>query len=705
MAEKSSKKPNNDLSTLLLKRLAESNLTSAHAKKLHLEVLSMAQVSNLGFSEKVSLSRPAIRIPYFTPEGEPTDFYRLRFLGNPTVGFSANVKKPARYAQKPDALNEVYMPPLLDCEWADILADPSIPLVITEGEFKAAAGCSRDIPVLGLGGVDVFRASKRGYPELLPVLEAAEWKGRPVTILWDSDVGTKPEALSAQRTLAHVLTVRGAHPKLTSLPPGPDGKKMGLDDYLLVKTPEDLQAIIAAAEPYEEAAALWEMNEDVVLVLHPPVVVVRKNGKLISTKDFTAVHYADRKFTVKVAKPAADGEPPTYKKVVKYTAKEWMEWPSRNTVDELTYSPGQFRITEDGKWNCWDGWGVNPEPGDVKPFLDLLNFIFRDQPVTKDWFLKWSAYPIQHPGAKLFQAVLIWGVNHGTGKTLLGYTLRDIYGTNAGTIGDAELHAPFNEWARNKQFVIGEEITGSDKRQDSNRLKALITQEKINVNAKYLPVITIPDCINYFFTSNESNALFLQDSDRRVMVHEVSGLPADHPQSDYGDPGLYKRYDAWRKAGGAAYLMHYLQHEVDLTGYNPRGPALRTSSKEEMIIDNKSDLARWCYELKLDPDRMLAEVGNPKAAAECEVFTPSQLFNVFNPDGNSHRGSLSGLARELKQAGFVKPGNGNPVQTRVGMQRFWAVRNVDRWRKARGVDVAAHWEEYWVDGKNKPKKY
>jgi putative DNA primase/helicase len=159
--------------------------------------------------------------------------------------------------------------------------------------------------------------------------------------------------------------------------------------------------------------------------------------------------------------------------------------------------------------------------------------------------------------------VVLWSVHQGTGKTLLGYTLRDIYGDNAVEIKDKHLTSGFNTWARNRQFIIGDEVTSrSDKRDEADHLKGLITNEFVRINDKFIPEYTIPDVMNYIFTSNNPDAFFLESSDRRYFVWEIVGTPLPL--------GFYHQYDKWFKSVGPSHLFHHL-----LTLLRSRGPRRR----------------------------------------------------------------------------------------------------------------------------------
>lgn len=660
-----------NVKALLLEKLESSGLTENDARRLKIKALEGNETKKLSVTfHHVG----ALYIPYFTPKGSESKFYRIRYL-EALPGFAGMVKKPQRYAQSPGTLNEVYLPPLMKRAWGDVMSDTEVTLYITEGELKAACATARGLPTMGLGGVDVWRSQKRKLP-LLPQLEEVSWKGRKVVIIFDSDAATNPDVVRAQRQLSKVLTERGAEPVIASLPMTKDGKKQGLDDYLVVNDVEELHKLVEKAEPLESAQALWELNEEVVFVRDPGLVIERTTGMRIAPHNFVHSVYANRTHT------DYSGEKP--KRVE--TAKEWLRWRTRSEVRKLTYAPGKPQVVDE-TWNLWSGWGVEPKRGDVGPWHRLLDFLFKSEPGSREWFERWCAYPFQFPGAKLFTAAALWGVVHGTGKTLIGYTLRDIYGRNGKEIGDSDLQGSFNSWAENKQFVLGDEITGDDKRAYANRLKGLVTSEEMTINAKFIPQYTIPACVNYMFTSNAPDAFFLEDTDRRFFVHEVQGRPADDR--------FYRDYDDWRHGEGPAHLFEYLLR-LPLGDFHPKVRAPMTKAKEEMIMGTKSDLGLWCKELIEDPVLNLRPLGE-SAAQRAELLTASQLLRCYDVEGSS-RVTSNGLGRELKRCGVRQL---QVVKTSVGTQRLYAIRNGQRWEKAKPREIAEHWEVLFGNGSKK----
>ncbi len=670
-------------------KLASSGLTLDHARDLGLRALDVAQVRALGTWPE---SRPALLIPYHDldgedlsdlPAGEP--FYRLRYLGSDTsFTAAAKAEKPKRYAQPPRTAPCVYLPRSVD--WRAI-AEGTGDLLITEGELKAAKACAEGFPCVGLGGVWSFRSAEHGVL-FNKVLERFTWLRRNVYLVFDSDLATNPNVAAALTALAYELQQRGAYAHVVWLPEllGA-GEKVGLDDFLVFhgdKAGEELGALLRQGDLLGIVDPLLRLNEEWVLVLHPGLLVNRRTRdkyKPDAMRSFLTTE------NVIVRELAADG-------VVKHkktsAGNEWMKWPLRTQASAVTYAPGRPEFIRNGRcwYNTWEGWGTVARKGSVKPFLKLVDRLFEGaEPWAKTWFLRWLAYPLQHPGHKLFTSVLVHGRVHGSGKSLLGVTMGRIYGKNFSAIKQKDLNGDFNAWAENKQFVLGDDITGSDNREHTDVLKTLITQEKIRINIKFVPEYEVPDCLNYYFTSNQVNAFFLEDDDRRHFIHEVTaGRMSDE------DAIAFIR---WRdEEGGAEALFHHLL-KLDLGDFNPAAPAPMTQAKDRMIADGRTDLGSWVRQLLDDPDTVLKVGAIPIAR---DLFTTLELLALHDPHGKG-RVTANGLARELRRAGAVQPLKGAQVRTSEGRLRLYAVRNPDRWRDAKLEEVVKHREQGVKRGK------
>ena len=642
----------------MLTKLADSLLTQKDARKLALKPYTADAVLKLN---AMPVARAGFQIPYFDLKGRPTKFFRFRFLeyGEAGGGFQqliAGTAKPLRYAQQADTVNELYLPPLID--WAAYANDSTRPLIITEGELKSACATKHGYACIGLGGVWCFKSSQHNLP-LLPQFQLFQWTGRPVFICFDSDAATNPLVVQAENALAHELLNLGAVTFIARVPQAKDGKKCGIDDYILAHGPNNFNAkVLQAAEQWDVSKELFKLNEEVLYVRDPGLVLELKTMQRLTARAFVDHAYAPRILYQSI--PGPNG---STRVLEKSAAKEWIKWPCRMTVGRITYLPGAERVTPEGEFNCWRGWGVEPKLGDVTPWERLLDYLFKNTVVdARHWFQQWLACPLQQPGIKLYSASVLWGIHHGTGKSMVGYTMGEIYGENFTEIGDRDLYANFNDWAERRQFVMGEEITGGDKRATADRMKGMITQRQLRVNTKFVPTYIVPDCINYYFTSNHPDAFFLEDSDRRFFVHEVTGKPLDD--------SFYREYMTWLRNGGAAALFHHFL-TLDLKNFNPQGHAFVTNSKKEMIEDGRSELGAWVSTLKEDADRLLA-VGDVKLPYK--LWTTDELLRLFDPEKRG-RVTANGLGRELRRAGFVRACEGTTIKTQVaGYQRLWIIR-------------------------------
>ncbi len=654
-------------------KLSESALTDADAKKLGFRLMSAEESATL----QLPIRKAGFVLPYFDLGGKPTKFWRYRYLEPTKTGFDALTdKKERRYTQAKATVNELYLPPLLP--WADIAKDPSIPLLMTEGELKAACAAKNGMPCIGLGGVWCFKSVGSNLP-LLPMFSKFNWDRREVIICYDSDASTNVMVMQAENALAKELTALGAEPKIARLPNLPGAKKTGLDDYLVACGKEAFAAVIDAAEDWKTAAELFELNGEVVYVDDPGIILRLDTLQRMAPRAFVDHAYSTRVYHEAVATEKGS------KFVEKSAAREWLKWPGRAAVNRITYAPGQPRITEGNELNIWKGWACEPKKGDVRLWTQLLDFLVdpKREPEGRKWLEQWLAYPLIHPGTKLYTAAVIWGLVHGTGKSTVGYTMFRIYGANGTEIQDKDLLTNYNEWAENKQFVLGDEITGGDKRASADRMKSMITQKQLRLNPKYIPSYTVPDCINYLFTSNHPDSFFLEDTDRRFAIFEVLGTP----MSDE----FYQKYLHWLDhEGGKEAIFYHLLH-LDVEDFKPHGHAPKTRAKTDMIDSGRSDLGTWVAQLREAPASVLQLNG---MKIKRTLWTTSELHALYDPEKRS-KVTSNGMGRELKRAGIARAYDGMPVPTTsAGPQRLWIIGgDVERLSKLKSADLCKLFEK------------
>ena len=150
-------------------------------------------------------------------------------------------KSGPKYRQKTGAANRLYLPPTVD------LAGDGL-LTICEGEKKTLALNQAGIPAVGIGGVWNWCEKGEGYrkpKESRPIsdLDRVNWR-RPVHIIFDSDAHDNPLVRLAAFRLARELSRRGAVVSILFLPVGPNGEKVGADDFLVAHGAEKLREMM-----------------------------------------------------------------------------------------------------------------------------------------------------------------------------------------------------------------------------------------------------------------------------------------------------------------------------------------------------------------------------------------------------------------------------------------------------------------------------
>lgn len=648
--------------------LARSGLIASHLKKLRYEILiPQDSLSEFGWPNW------SYRIPYIDPvTGEDTGYHRYRFMEE----VSNSKGKIIKYMQRSGTTPRLYFPPIYTPKkWATILNDPNQFIVFTEGEKKAARACVEGLPTIALGGVSSFSCKRLGQ-RLIDDFKLITLKGRRVEICFDSDFRTNEDVMRELRRFAKELYREGAIVLFRWLPD--DYDKIGLDDFFAAGAQlTDYEQL--PFDAYEQCKEVLELNNELAYIKNVNASYDIKTGTWYKTKPaLVDMGYANRV----IIDPETDRE--------HNIAALWLKSKMRRTHKRLVYEPMPIYepfefplITDNNELNLWRGWGAYPEPGNLDDFNRLLDYVFGDDPDQRDNFLKWAAYPIQYPGTKLTTSFMIQSPLQGSGKSSLGLILGDIYGCNFSNVDAGSLFESFNSWARNKQFVLGDEITADafNKRRSSDKIKNMITRETISINEKYKPVYEVKDCINYLLTSNHPDALYLEEFDRRFYVHTIMAKAVPENLGKW-----VERFRFGNGQKGRAALMHYLLTEVDVSDFNPKGEAKDSFSKEMMREAGRSDLEQWAWQLANDPDEALRITGK---TFDRDIYTTAQLLKIYDPLGKKNV-TLHALGKALKKYQLfykqIRLENGK-------REKLIPIRNRDKWMRHKSTKWAEHYEQ------------
>jgi len=383
-------------------------------------------------------------IPNTLPGDSHAREYRLR-LDQPPLEYArdGSARETNKYLQPPGRRNLLYFPPGLQLS---ALMDPNLPVVVTEGEFKALAlfraanhesVALRFVPV-AVAGVWNFRGTvgkttdatgaRRDVRGVIPDLDRIEWKGRRVIIAYDADVHTNPQVRAARWRLSSVLIDRGA--VVASLE-WPIDKGKGIDDHLATVGPDRVLAEIAAVEfgdwrsrllrndkgkllsCYDNAALFLERSPEwaavlgynefaaahVILAQPPPPVNIAVGAEIDDDFDTGTVRWLERKGILV--------RPPMVFAVVDSVARHNSYHPVRDYLEPLVWD-GTPRI---GDWlirYC----GVNSSDADPNEYAMAIGEKFLISAVAR----------IMKPGCKADHILILEGPQ-GIGKSTAVRTL------------------------------------------------------------------------------------------------------------------------------------------------------------------------------------------------------------------------------------------------------------------------------------------
>ena len=219
----------------------------------------------------------------------------------------------------------------------------------------------------------------------------------------------------------------------------------------------------------------------------------------------------------------------------------------------------------------------------------LLDNLFHTDQHAKEYFIHWLAYIVQthRPTG------VAWGFfgASGTGKGLLTDLIMRILGlhNSAMNIGDNELQSTFNGYLKNTMFLHLNEIASDyhSRHGVAGKLKALVTDEYIQVNEKNMPVQSIKNFCNIILNSNKMNPIELDVGDRRwnMVVTDIPLIDLDWFTKNVTGDKMLEKYDEF-----GAYLR-----DMKLDSVKARS-IIDSKAKRSVVAQTTNQLAK-CGEL------------------------------------------------------------------------------------------------------------
>lgn len=201
-------------------------------------IVQAAQLNEYGFS-KIQRIAPTLLIPSWSvfKNATPT-LYQHR----PDMPRLSAAGKPIKYEIPAKSTIHIDVNPLIRHQ----LANPNIPIYFTEGIRKADAAISVGLCCVALLGVWGWRSTNEfGGTIASPDLDQIALNDGRISIsVFDSDIMQNQSVFNALIRFKSLLEQRGSRFHVIYLPSGPNGEKVGLDDYLATHPREELESLI-----------------------------------------------------------------------------------------------------------------------------------------------------------------------------------------------------------------------------------------------------------------------------------------------------------------------------------------------------------------------------------------------------------------------------------------------------------------------------
>ena len=162
----------------------------------------------------------------------------------------------------------------------------------------------------------------------------------------------------------------------------------------------------------------------------------------------------------------------------------------------------------------------------IQPFLNHVHDVIANgNEEIYRYIILWIASILQKPNFKTGTALVILG-NQGTGKNVFTNVICKLMAryANENVTNIESVVGKFNAALENKKLLVLNELQSVDTNKflNSDALKSVITDSKININQKNEPERLTENVANFIMVSNNNIPIKIEGTDRRYMVTKTS---------------------------------------------------------------------------------------------------------------------------------------------------------------------------------------
>jgi hypothetical protein len=386
----------------------------------------------------------------------------------------------------------------------------------------------------------------------------------------------------------------------------------------------------------------------------------------------------------------------------------WMNWSQPRRVAREIFlpkpigespAPGFVELYQgETCYNHWRGWpstlASEVDSQAIDAYHRVRNWLFSEQLEIAEWLERWIAYKLSHPTVKQPNIPILIGPQ-GCGKDTLVRFFAALFGQHADHIPGSRINSRFNAFMGNKLFLNVSELENAS----AQFFKDIVSNKVGFIERKGIDPVTVPSYVQFFATSNERVPYLLKADDRRAGIFRACKDKKDEYAARINTQLVEKLENVIADPKNLAGIYPYFV-ERDSADYNPYAEPPRTTDKEDLIRQHRSDCEQFIRDVIANPDDCWVNYVNLNLEPRrCDLACVKDFAGLANAPGSlepllkDHRGetTIGKWLAEILPRGTVN--GGKQVRTKHGLRRLWPVRNPDKWYQAKHDEIAQHYNK------------
>lgn len=381
------------------------------------------------------------------------------------------------------------------------------------------------------------------------------------------------------------------------------------------------------------------------------------------------------------------------KPIMKPLGNAWLTHPKRRFYRGIELAPNG--ITNEGYYNMWRGFAVEPKKGDCQLFKRHIMLLANGNKEHARYIWTWMADAVQRPERPSGIALAFKG-KQGTGKSTFAKWFGALFGPHFLHLdSEHRLLGNFNAHLHNAIVILADEAVWAGGKVGLGALKRMITEQTLAIERKGMDIINVKNMLHMMVASNEDWFVPLGFDDRRFAVFEVS----DEHRNNWSFFESVRK-QLFEEGGLSALLWDLQHHKIDLE--------LRlipsTDERDRQKKQSMSSKHAWWYECLEDGGFWATATIHPERypGADGYEVDSDALFAHYAQalklgDNRTSVGFKAGLSRFLST---VLPKNFPDVYQHSDGKRVWVLPSLEISRKCFERLFGTEWR--WPDMPERP---